>query len=61
VLRTEAHSNDPSRNSPENWPNPVLGFFGEYCAIVSKTNPATLLISDDYSGTIYRLAPLGGQ
>jgi hypothetical protein len=23
--------------------NPVLGFFGEYCAIVSKTNPATLI------------------
>ena len=43
MLRTEAHSNEPSRNSPENWPNPVLGFFGEYCAIVSKTNPATLI------------------
>ena len=27
-------------------PNPVLGFFGEYCAIVSKTNPATLIAVD---------------
>jgi hypothetical protein len=27
VLRAEAQSNDPSWNSPENWPNPILGFF----------------------------------
>jgi hypothetical protein len=51
VLRTEAHSNGPSRNSPENRPNPVLGFFSEYCAIVSKTNPATLIAVGITPGT----------
>jgi hypothetical protein len=51
VLRREARSNDPNRNSPENWPNPVLGFFSEYCAIVSKRNPATLIAVGITPGT----------
>jgi hypothetical protein len=56
VLRAEAHSTDPSRNSPENWPKPVLGFFGEYRAILSKTNPATLIAVGITPGTFnYRL------
>jgi len=28
---------------------------------IKPANDGSLLISDDYSGTIYRLAPLGGR